>query len=81
MSLVSPESQSYGNTGLSRDEALTAGINLAIDALKFRPRNVAGLDTDQLRSVTDAILTAEADGGEGAHDVFRALGATQLRHI
>ncbi len=75
------ENTPYGNTGFTEEAALGAGIDLAVDAFKLRPRNVAQLDEDQMRVVQDALYTAEQAGGNSGKDVLRALGATQLRSL
>lgn len=76
-----PDFQPYGRFGYTHDEALDAGISLAVDTLKLRPRNIAGLNPDQMRVVKVSVAVAEEAGGEAAKDVLRALGATQLRHL
>lgn len=79
--MFAPNSSPYGTTGYTNDESLRAGISLAVDILKLRPRNIAGLNAEQMRVVKYAVETAEEEGGESATDVLRALGATQLRRI
>lgn len=70
----------YGNTGFTHEQALAAGLDLAADTLKVRPRNVAGLSEDQLESIKGAAHTAEsAYHPRSAEDIFKALGATWLR--